>query len=223
MSVSLSRSNAELPQRASPLGTSLLLHGLLVGAFAVPAGWIWLTAPPRYTAIPIEFREVAKSRPDDVPTIRASERARTAPGKAVFGTSRESLRSSASDAVAIKTGNTVTKEEDTEKLADSDPDALPSPVDDYLVERMPEVVADIRVPYPTDAKARGVQGAVTLELLVDAEGAVRQAKVIDGPGHGLNEAALEAAKRFRFRPAVADGGKSVAVKIRYAYRFVLER
>lgn len=234
MSVSLSRSNDDplsrrlapnagaLAKWATPLRLSLSLHAAVVLAFAVPAAWLWLTAPPRFEEVPIEFREVVKSRPDAVPTIRSSETARTAPGKAVFGASRHALRSAAAEAPAAKTGNTVAKEEDDEKLSESDPDALPSPVEDYLVERMPEVLADVRVPYPADAKASGIQGAVTLELLVDATGAVRQAKVLDGPGHGLNEAALEASKKFRFRPATANGGKAVPVKVRYAYRFVLE-
>ncbi len=231
MSVSLSRSNANFPAVpgwlsafcASPLRISLAMHGALLLLFAVPALLLWLSAGPRFERIPIEFRDVAKVKPEAVPSIRSSETARTAPGRAVFGASRQSLRSTAEDAVEIKTGNTVTKEADQEQLTDADPDALPNPVDDFLVERMPEVLADVRVPYPAAAKANGVQGAVTLELLVDDAGAVRQARVVDGPGFGLNEAALEAAKRFRFRPATAEGGRAVAVKIRYAYRFVLER
>jgi protein TonB len=201
----------------------LLVHLGLVAVFGVPVLlWRWFDAPAPET-VAIEFREVVKAPPDAVPSIRASETARAAPGRAVFGASRRSLRTEATDAPAVRTGNTVTKEEDDRTLTDADPDALPSPIEEYLVERMPEVLADVRVPYPPEAKSRGVQGAVTLELLVDAAGNVRQATVLDGPGHGLNEAALEAARRFRFRPAVADGGKAVPVKIRYAYRFVLER
>lgn len=222
MSVSLSRSSDERSPWSAPLRASLGLHAVLVAALAVPAGWLWLFGSGRHEVVPIEFREVVRAKPDAATAIRASETAKEAPGRAVFGASRQALRDSASDSVLVKTGNTVTKEEDDETLTDRDPDALPSPVDDYLVERMPEVVSDVRVPYPAQAKERGVQGAVTLELLIDSDGAVRHAAVVDGPGHGLDEAALEAAKRFRFRPAVADGGKSVAVKIRYAYRFVLE-
>jgi protein TonB len=60
-----------------------------------------------------------------------------------------------------------------------------------------------------------------MDILVDGAGTVREAKLVNGPGAGLDEAALEAVKRFRFKPAEVDG-KPVAVRIRYAYRFVLE-
>ena len=45
--------------------------------------------------------------------------------------------------------------------------------------------------------------------------------LIKGPGFGLNEAALEVAQKFEFVPGRV-GDKSVAVKIRYTYRFILE-
>jgi protein TonB len=57
--------------------------------------------------------------------------------------------------------------------------------------------------------------------LIDAEGRVRDAKLVSGPGHGLNEAALEAIKSFRFRPAEVDG-RPVAVRIPFTYNFLLK-
>lgn len=138
---------------------------------------------------------------------------------AVFGISRKAVHSD--EGLDVKTGNTVAKAPDDKKLAPDDPDALPIPVDEVLVSRMPRLRDEVRIPYPPDAKKAKIQGAVMMELLIDAAGSVREVKLLQGPGAGLNEAALQAVKGFRFEPALIQD-KPVAVRIRYAYRFVLE-
>lgn len=140
--------------------------------------------------------------------------------KAVYGFSRKSA--TADDGIDVKRGNTVAKAPDDKKLDKDDPDSLPIPEDEVLVTRMPKLRDEIRIPYPSEAKKAGVQGAVIMDLLIDSKGAVREAKLVGGPGSGLDEAALEAVKQFRFEPALIQD-KPVAVRIRYAYRFVLER
>ncbi len=142
--------------------------------------------------------------------------------RAVFGISKKTLVAAGADSsVAVKPGNTIAKKQDTEALRPEDEDALPTPADEFLVSQMPTLADEIRIPYPTLARKNGVEGAVVMDILVDNAGAVRDAKLVSGPGSGLDEAALEAVKRFKFKPAIIDG-KPVAVRIRYAYRFVLE-
>lgn len=140
--------------------------------------------------------------------------------RAVFGASRKSV--TADDGLQVKAGNTVAKDPDSKELRDTDVDELPMPTEEYLVSKMPELLEDVRVPYPPEAKKRSIEGPVFLDILIDAAGAVREAILVEGPGFGLNEAALEAVKRLRFRAAEVEG-QPVAVRIRYAYRFVLER
>lgn len=142
------------------------------------------------------------------------------PPRAVFGANRNSITSQ--NGPVIKTGNTTAKAPDQERLQPSDADSLPIPADEFLVSRMPVLVGDIRVPYPESAKRNGIQGAVIFDLLIDEKGRVRKADLIEGPGAGLNEAASEAVRRLIFKPAMIQD-RAVAVKIRYAYRFVLER
>lgn len=89
------------------------------------------------------------------------------------------------------------------------------------ITRLPKVKREVKAQYPAEAKTAGVDGPVLLEILIDREGQVRQVKVISGPGHGLNESAVAALKNFEFQPAF-KGKESVAVKIRYTYRFKLE-
>ena len=144
--------------------------------------------------------------------------------RAVFGHSATALSAAATDASApaVKAGNTVAKEADHETLRDDDSKRLPVPADEYLVTAMPKLASEIRIPYPAEAKRAGVEGPVLFELLIDASGKVREATLVRGPGFGLNEAALAAVRGFTFSPARVQD-KPVAVKIRYAYRFVLER
>jgi protein TonB len=85
----------------------------------------------------------------------------------------------------------------------------------------PRLLAQPRVPYPPEARKAGVEGRVLLALAIGRDGAVAAARVLSDPGSGLGEAAREAALRFRFSPALAEG-EAVETEIRFTYTFVLE-
>ncbi len=72
--------------------------------------------------------------------------------------------------------------------------------------------------YPPEAWEQDIEGDVVLLLWVDAQGRTEAAEVLSTPGHGLETAALVAAKQLRFSPAEVDG-RPVPVKIRYTFRF----
>lgn len=151
------------------------------------------------------------------------EKRPTEPARKVFGVSKKAITSDEPGAgVDLKQGNTVATAPDNEKLKDSDAESLPIPTDEYLVERMPSVLSEVRVPYPVAAKEKNIEGPVVLEILIDGEGRVREVKLVKGLGYGLDEAALAALKLFKFKPAIA-GGKAVAVRTQFTYRFVLEK
>lgn len=169
--------------------------------------------------VPFEVIEAPRMAP--LPLEPASRPKARTPKRSVFGLSRKAINTSAPEAPEAKAGNTLAKAPDQQTLREDDPDALPIPTDDYLVSQMPVLLNDFRVPYPPDARRAGVQGAVLLELLVDPQGRVREARVLKPLFASLDVAALEAAKKLVFKPARA-GDQSVAVRIRYAYRFVLE-
>ncbi len=140
--------------------------------------------------------------------------------RAVYGVSRKAITSN--DGEVLKAGNTVAKAPDTEVLKPGDADSLPTPTDEYLVTRMPELASEARIPYPPEAQKKGVEGPVVMDILIDCQGVVREASLVSGPGSGLNEAALAAVRNFKFKPALLQD-KPVAVRIRYAYRFVLQK
>jgi periplasmic protein TonB len=91
------------------------------------------------------------------------------------------------------------------------------------VTTLPQPVAtDIpQSEYPREAQKLGLEGSVLLKLLVDENGRVVDAAVIQDPGHGFGPAAVESAKRrFRFEPARRRDEK-VATWIRFTVRYEL--
>jgi protein TonB len=97
----------------------------------------------------------------------------------------------------------------------------PLPVPLYELDSQPTVIGDVRIPYPEDARSRGIEGTVVLSVLVDENGKVRSVKVVSGPGAGLDQAAEKAVERIRFRPATRKG-QPVAAQITYRYTFLLD-
>jgi TonB family protein len=94
------------------------------------------------------------------------------------------------------------------------------PKDQKADVRMPELIEFMHAEYPAEAKAQGLQADVLLKLTVDKDGRVTEAVVIEPAGHGFDEAARDAALRFRFKPGTRDG-QPIAVKIPYKYSFTL--
>ncbi|HET9037181.1 MAG TPA: TonB family protein [Myxococcaceae bacterium] len=86
--------------------------------------------------------------------------------------------------------------------------------------RAPEVARFVEAEYPPEAEAQKLEGRVVLSIDISATGEVTRAEVVEPAGHGFDEAALAAIRQFRFIPAEIDG-KPSAVRITYAYDFVL--
>jgi|GEM_PF-4796160 len=92
------------------------------------------------------------------------------------------------------------------------------PLDPALVERFAksppqETVGDMTPPvkihtptpqYNSIARARRIQGAVMLQCIITKEGSVVEVRVLR-PVEGLTATAVEAIRRWRFKPATIDG------------------
>jgi len=89
---------------------------------------------------------------------------------------------------------------------------------EQIIKARPERV--VQPEYTQAARSAGAEGRVRLELQIDEQGEVKNVRVIQGIGHGLDEAALAAAKRTRFRPATRCG-KPVMAPFILSMRFVL--
>ncbi|MFL5351006.1 TonB family protein [Archangium sp.] len=82
----------------------------------------------------------------------------------------------------------------------------------------PTLLADSPARYPESLAAQPVGGTVRLELLLDEQGEVAEAKLLQGLHPLLDEAALHAAPGLRFSPAKVDGA-AVPVRLQFEYRF----
>jgi protein TonB len=83
----------------------------------------------------------------------------------------------------------------------------------------PVVVREVRPVYPELARQSELEGTVFVRIGVDASGDVAWAEIVRGVP-GLNEAALEAVRQWKFTPA-RQGDLPVRVKIVVPIRFVL--
>lgn len=74
--------------------------------------------------------------------------------------------------------------------------------------------------FSDEARRAKHQGACTISVIIDAQGNPQNARVVQPIGMGLDEKALQAVMRYRFKPARKDG-KPVAARIAVVVNFRL--
>ena len=74
--------------------------------------------------------------------------------------------------------------------------------------------------FSDEARRNKYQGICVVFVIVDAHGYPRNPRVVQSLGMGLDEKALEAVQKYRFKPAMKDG-KPVASMINVAVNFRL--
>lgn len=80
----------------------------------------------------------------------------------------------------------------------------------------------IRPKYPQYAKEKGIEGTVIVQVFVNKKGRVTETTILNGfPNSGLDEAAIKAIRKTRFRPA-KQRGESVGVWISIPINFRLK-
>ncbi len=85
----------------------------------------------------------------------------------------------------------------------------------------PQLEGFVEATYPAAAQEQQLEATVEVQLTIGVDGSVTEAEVTEPQGNGFDEAALEAVRRFRFRPATVDGTPT-PVRIRYRYVFELD-
>jgi len=81
--------------------------------------------------------------------------------------------------------------------------------------KSPKVISSVKPEYPPDAKARGVQGNVILEIRVDADGNVTDVKVLRSVDAALDQAAAEAVRQWRYAPLTPARPFVATVTVRF--------
>ncbi|MGD0224401.1 MAG: energy transducer TonB [Terriglobia bacterium] len=79
------------------------------------------------------------------------------------------------------------------------------PVAPSTVFQPVEVFSKPTPAYTEEARNLGVQGEVELSVVFQASGAIKVVGVVRSLGHGLDQAAVQAAAQIRFKPAQRDG------------------
>jgi len=68
-----------------------------------------------------------------------------------------------------------------------------------------EILSKPKPAYTDEARRLRIEGDVVLEVVFGAAGTATVLRIVQGLGHGLDEAAIDAAKKIRFNPARRDG------------------
>ncbi len=89
------------------------------------------------------------------------------------------------------------------------------------VEHPPMPIAKVLPTYPHDARAQGVEGEVVLRAIVDPTGAVEPEVVVVESIPMLDQAAIDALRRWRFAPGRDRTNRPVPVVIEVPLRFRL--
>jgi TonB family protein len=89
--------------------------------------------------------------------------------------------------------------------------------------RRPELLMLVPPIYPKDAEKKKIQGTVNLRIHVTTLGTVDQVEIINSSGlESMDKAAVKAAQKTRFRPAIKDGQR-VPMWISYPIQFALNQ
>jgi periplasmic protein TonB len=77
--------------------------------------------------------------------------------------------------------------------------------------------------YPVEAKQLGIEGPIRVRLIVDATGKVVTATLLNRLGHGLDELALERAKKIQFDPAKDTDDRPVTSVVVWTFNMTLPK
>jgi len=90
------------------------------------------------------------------------------------------------------------------------------------LSRAPKKLYEVKPKYPQSARVKGIEGTVSLRIYINKDGKVVKADLVNGLGDEFNAAAVEAALKTIFSPALDKSGQPIGIRILYKFRFNLE-
>jgi periplasmic protein TonB len=185
--------------------------------------------PPPEVKHVVVHRAPAEPPPEAPPPPSAEPPPKTAEAPPSFGVSLDSTVGDG-PGMAVPVGNTLMTKPHKAVAAPGplpaaagDGDRLPAPVPEISISEPPKVLHEVQAPYPPEMQRMGIEGSVVAKLYVDENGDVRRVTITEKGGHGFDELARDALKKFKFSPARTSDGKAVPTNIVYKYTFVLPR
>jgi protein TonB len=136
-------------------------------------------------------KQVKKSKPKPKPKPKRAQ------PKAPLPNMNSMLGGLAMDIPEFRTDNIVG--DASKLLEDITEDAI---MNENTVDVKPKVLSRSPLEYPSDALKNGIKGFVIINILIDKDGNIELAKVLDSKPSGVfDNAALEAVRSWRFSPA----------------------
>jgi protein TonB len=86
------------------------------------------------------------------------------------------------------------------------------------LEKKPEPVSQVAPTYPSELRKAKIEGSVTLVFILSEEGRVEEPRVENSSRPEFEKPALEAIRKWRFRPGMTDG-QAVRTYVRIPMRF----
>ena len=160
-------------------------------------------APPQ----PVPHASRAKTAPSEAKPAPVDPAPRAAPASDALPDFGLSLSGGGTGGVAVPVGRSLRSGPATPAplAAKTLLRIAPKPDDCADAPPKPRPLTRSTPAYTNEARAAGVSGKVRVEITVDEQGRVVAARVIQGLGYGLDEAAIAAARAMTFEPAVRCG------------------
>ena len=196
------------------LGLSLLIHGALYGAVAGFFAWEESRAG---NAMDIDLAGSSLLRQVLNPNNGQARRKPPEPW----------ILSSGKYAPAPKAAPLTVTAEPEEIAGPACPPPCPETPGDWVpassASRLPSWTAGLITEddYPHEARRAGAEGRVVADVLIDAQGAVRNVTLVQGSRPDFDALVLERLKVSRFRPAMDSEGNPIACRLRLPVDFQL--
>ena len=156
----------------------------------------------------------AENRNNVIPESRDNDTENTAPNDNVTTERRDDKKSGTENRNNVITGS---RDNDTENTAPNDNSGAPKTAGELAV--IPKALNPKTPDYPEVLEDEGVEGTVTLELLISKEGKVLKAKVIKSDHELFSESALKAVKKYKFSPGKLADGSAATSLIEFVVKF----
>ena len=88
------------------------------------------------------------------------------------------------------------------------------------MDNPPTVMTRVAPVYPSELRERGIQGFVSVEMLIDSTGRVTEAVAVRSTTPEFAAMAVEAARKWTFSPAKAKG-KSITSRVMVPFEFTM--
>ena len=85
----------------------------------------------------------------------------------------------------------------------------------------PVPVRTVAPRFPDGMRRSGSSGLVTVSCLIDEKGNVTEPKIVKASNDAFSEPALEALKKWKFKPANKDG-EAVAIRVNIPVQFTID-